>query len=152
MFSLSNVVQLLDLFHQLVVQLHDILRPDVLGAVSLQKQQLISYNRELVEDLLLPLVLGQRDRWRLHCDVGVDGLWREDMSWEEVMASVSTAEGLLLIPLGYQGRSVCCPPDWSICSRPLVRHLSLLISCRPSVEVFGSENCAKRVIGLPRVH
>jgi hypothetical protein len=73
-FSFSNVVQLLDLFHHLIVQLHDILRPDVLGTVSFQKQQPISYNRELVEDPLLPLIFGKWDRWSFHCEVGVDGV------------------------------------------------------------------------------
>jgi hypothetical protein len=61
-----DLVQLPDLFYDLVVKLHHVLGPDVFCAVLLQKEQLIADERELIQDLPLPLILGKWNCWCFH--------------------------------------------------------------------------------------
>ncbi len=63
---LANLVQELNLLDETIVEDHDILRPDVFCTIHLEEEQLITDDRELLQDVSLPGILGHRNLWGIH--------------------------------------------------------------------------------------
>ena len=62
----AHLVEASHLLDRVIVQEHDVLGADVVGAVSLQQEELVSDGDQPFEDLLLDIVLRRWDGRRVH--------------------------------------------------------------------------------------